>query len=93
MCVECDNPKPHAPHMPDVRDERPIYVDELRRDLDVARQRYRRAYDRGYLLEQQGGDGQRVLTAANAAWERAKTNYLAARAANPVPAWAREGVL
>jgi len=89
LCVECDNPKPHRPHM----DERPIYSDALRQDLDAARQRYRRAYDRGFLLEQKGQDGQRVLDAANAAWERAKASYLAARAANPVPEWAKEGVL
>ena len=89
MCVECDNPKPHRPHM----DEKPIYVDALRVDLEDARRKYRRAYDRGYLLEQQGGDGQRVLDAANAAWDRAKANYLAARAANPIPAYAKEGAV
>ena len=87
MCVECDNPKPHRPHM----DERPIYSDALRQDLDDARHRYALAYNRGYLLEQQGGDGQRILDAANAALERARANYLAARAANPVPEWAKEG--
>jgi hypothetical protein len=75
-------------------DSRPIYVDALQQDLDAARRKYAKAYDRGYLLSQKGEDieAQRILNAANAAWEKAKANYLAARAANPVPEWAREGV-
>ena len=75
-------------------DSRPIYNDALQQDLDAARRKYRKAYDRGFLLSQRGEDveAQRILTAANAALERAKANYLAARAANPVPEWAREGV-
>jgi len=75
-------------------DSRPIYNDALQQDLDAARRKYRKAYDRGFLLSQRGEDveAQRILDAANAAWERAKRNYDAARAANPVPEWAREGV-
>jgi hypothetical protein len=74
---------------------KPIYCDALRQDLDRARDRHRRSYDRGYLLSQKGQDeeAQRILDAANAAWERAKASYLAARAANPVPEWAKEGAL
>ena len=75
-------------------DSRPIYNDALQQDLDAARRKYRKAYDRGFLLSQRGEDveAQRILDAANAAFNRAKANYAAARAANPVPEWAREGV-
>lgn len=76
-----------------VYDRRPIFNDALQQDLDRARQKYRRAYDRGFLLSQKGEDveGQRILDAANAAYERAKAGYLAARAANPVPSFAKAG--
>lgn len=75
-------------------DRKPIYNDALQQDLDAARRKYRKAYDRGYALSARGEDveAQRILDAANAAFDRAKRNYLAARAANPVPEWAREGV-
>ena len=75
-------------------DSRPIYNDALQQDLDAARRKYRKAFDRGYLLSQKGQaeEAQRVLDAANAALAKAVSNYAAARAANPVPEWAREGV-
>lgn len=89
MCVECDNPRPHRPHM----DDRPIYADALWQDLEDARRKYRRAYDRGYSLSARGFDNeaQKLLDSANAALKRAEANYYAARAANPVPEWAKEG--
>lgn len=78
MCVECDNPRPHRPHM----DDRPIYADALWQDLEDARRKYRRAYDRGYLLSQKGQDetAQRILDNANAALRAAEADYAAARA-------------
>jgi hypothetical protein len=67
----------------------PIYNDALQQDLDRARQKYRRAYDRGFLLSQKGDDveGQRVLDAANRMLAKAEANFAAARAANPVPSF------
>lgn len=74
-------------------DARPIYTDAIQQDLDVARRKHRKAYDRGYLLSQRGEDvkAQRILDAANAALNKAKASYAAARAANPVPDWAKAG--
>jgi len=45
--------------------------------LDAARRRYRREYDRGYLLEQQGhaDHAQRVLNAATAELQKAEARY------------------
>jgi len=56
----------------------------IQADLDTARRRYRREYDRGYLLEQQGHaeHAQRVLDAANRELKKAEDRYakrLAAR--------------
>ena len=66
-----------------------IYNDALQQDLDAARRKYRRAYDRGFLLSQQGEDveGQRILDAANRMLAKAEANFAAARAANPVPSF------
>ena len=74
-------------------DSKPIYADALWQDLEDARRKYRRAYDRGYSLSARGFDNeaQRILDAANAALDKATANYHAARAANPVPEWAKEG--
>lgn len=77
------------------RDTRPIYVDALREDLDAERRKYTKQFNRLYDMSASGRDEEanRKVVAVKARWERAKANYLAARAANPVPDWAREGVI
>ena len=58
-----------------------ILVDDVQRRLDAARKQYRKQYDRGYLLSEQGSHGaaQRILDAANAALRKAEQEYAAAR--------------
>jgi len=60
---------------------RAIVVDEIQRKLDIAREEYRRAYDRGYLLSERGDyeKAQAILDAANRALREAEWDYAAAR--------------
>jgi hypothetical protein len=59
-----------------------ILVDDAQRDLDAARARYRKEYDRGYFLSERGNDvaAGRILHAASEALYRAELRYEAARA-------------
>ena len=58
-----------------------IVQDGAQANLDTARRRYRREYDRGYLLSEQGHDdhAQRVLDAANHELMLAERKYAQAR--------------
>lgn len=58
-----------------------IVQDQTQRRLDAARAAYRRSYDRGYLLSEQGRHevAQRILDAANADLCKAELAYAAAR--------------
>jgi len=58
-----------------------VVLDTVQRDLDTARRRYRREYDRGYLLSEQGhaDHAQRVLDAANSELLLAERKYAQAR--------------
>ena len=60
---------------------RAIVVDEIQRKLDIAREEYRRAYDRGYLLSERGDyeKAQAILDAANQKLREAEWDYAAAR--------------
>jgi len=56
-------------------------MDKAQRDLDAAAAKYRRSYDRGYLLSQKGEDerAQRILDRANAEYDAAKAAFAKAR--------------
>jgi hypothetical protein len=58
-----------------------IVQDGIQANLDTARRRYRREYDRGYLLSEQGHSehAQRVLDTANSELLLAETKYAKAR--------------
>jgi hypothetical protein len=58
-----------------------IVQDGAQANLDTARRRYRREYDRGYLLSEQGHaeHAQRVLDAANHELMLAERKYAQAR--------------
>jgi len=58
-----------------------IVQDGVQSNLDTARRRYRREYDRGYMLSEQGhhDHAQRVLDAANSELLLAEKKYAAAR--------------
>jgi len=63
------------PTTPSERKERALYGAQS--ILETARRRYRREYDRGYLLEQQGhaDHAQRVLDEANRELKLAEDRY------------------
>lgn len=54
-----------------------IVMDSNYRELEKARKRYRKAYNRGFLLQQQGDyeGGQRILDRANAELREAEARY------------------
>jgi hypothetical protein len=62
-------------------------MDKAQRDLDAAQERYRKQYDRGYLLSQKGEDerAQSILDRANDEWDAAKSAFAQARRERPVP--------
>jgi len=64
------------------------YMDKAQTDLDAAARRYRKQYDRGFLLSQKGEDvrAQQILDRANAEYDAAKAAFAEARARNPIPA-------
>ena len=66
-------------------------VDNAQRALDTARDKYRRAYNRGYRLSEKGEDvrAQAILDKANAEFAAAKATFAAARG---LPSVQTEGV-
>ena len=58
-----------------------ILMDKAQRDLDAAAKRYRKQYDKGYILSQQGEDerAQRILDRANTEYDAAKAAFAKAR--------------
>lgn len=72
---------PEKPDTTPLRINGVIVQDGVQANLDTARRRYRREYDRGYLLSEQGHDlhAQRVLDEANRELLLAETKYAQAR--------------